>query len=203
MDSNQATAPLTQAQYRTYFEAGYTYAVYMERFQVELADGPVNQYTPYLPINWQRMQRINKTVVLHDEMLAAIAAVPRHLNWLVITENWCGDAGQLLPVMNAVTEASGGKISLRLVYRDAHLELIDHHLTNGSRSIPRLLQLDDQFNLLATWGPRPAEAQALVLQLKANPETAPHYNEHLHKWYATNKTLAAQKELAALLSVAG
>jgi hypothetical protein len=91
---------------------------------------------------------------------------------------------------------------MKIVYRDQHLKLIDAHLTNGGRAIPKLIQLDSHFNITGLWGPRPNEAQKLVKALKSNPDTAAKYNEHLHKWYAENKQQAIQAELELLVKKA-
>ncbi len=47
---------------------------------------------------------------------------------------------------------------------------MDRYLTNGSRSIPIVIALDEEFQELGHWGPRPAELQAWVM---ANRVTMP------------------------------
>jgi len=122
----------------------------------------------------------------------------QHTNWLVISEHWCGDASQILPVINSVAKASNGKINLKIIYRDS-TELINHHLTNGGKSIPILIQLDEQFNYQKEWGPRPKLAQKLISELKNLELPLPEIIEKIHKWYADDKTISTQIELADLL----
>ena len=62
-------------------------------------------------------------------------------------------------------------------------------------AVPKIVQLDTGAQLLADWGPRPAEAQELVIALKSNPETASNYTEELHKWYAKDKQQSTVNEL--------
>lgn len=104
-----------------------------------------------------------------------------------------------MPVLSAVADLSGGKIEMKLVYRDKHDALMNAYLTNGTRSIPKLIQLDEHFNVTSIWGPRPTVAQKLVKELKANPATAANYANELHLWYAKDKQQSMEKEIAQLL----
>lgn len=187
--------------YGFYLAKGIDFSRYKENFEKELNGSDENPYKQYLPMNWQRLTRIERHVQLNADLIAAIASKETTQNWLVITEHWCGDAAQIVPVLAALAQASEGKINLKLVYRDQNLELMDAHLTNGGRSIPKLLVLNASNELLASWGPRPKEAQDLVVQLKNNPETAANYAEELHKWYAHNKQVKIQEELLVLMKI--
>jgi hypothetical protein len=77
---------------------------------------------------------------------------------------------------------------------------MDAHLTDGSRSIPKLIQLDSHLNITGIWGPRPSPAQALVKALRANPETARTYSNELHKWYAHDKNKSLEIEMLKLIA---
>jgi thioredoxin-like negative regulator of GroEL len=145
------------------------------------------------------MRRIGKTVELLPEVVEAIAGVPQGTHWLVLSEPWCGDAAQSLPVLAAIAEQSGGKIEIKIVYRDANPELMDAYLTGQSRAIPKLVQLDSHLNVTGIWGPRPTVAQKMVLELRSDPQTAPKYAELLHKWYADDRQESIQRELVKLL----
>ena len=88
------------------------------------------------------------------------------MTWLVITESWCGDASPSLPVMNKIAELSS-HLELRIVLRDEHPELMDVFLTNGARSIPKLIVLDGNTNdVLGEWGPRSPKATEMVMDEK-------------------------------------
>ena len=150
---------------------------------------------PYIAINQQRVKRIRKTVHLTDATQAAVETMPVGLKWLVINEHWCGDGAQILPVVEAVERAAGGKVEVRAVFRDQNLEVMDAFLTNGTRSIPKVVGLDAEGRVYGTFGPRPEEASDLVKKIKADPELAHTYSEVLHKWYATDKQQAIQREL--------
>jgi hypothetical protein len=173
------------------------------------ADDP---YFAYYDINKQRVKRLRKTIRIDADNVGALCALfsaPKEIlpedekafgtkykrHWLVINEFWCGDWAQITPVIEALTNASGGGLETRVLFRDKHSALMDAFLTNGSRSVPKIIQLNNQFEVLGNWGPRPKAARDLVVQLKSNPETAGNYSEWLHKWYANDHQQSTQKEL--------
>ncbi|MGR6087774.1 MAG: thioredoxin family protein [Arcticibacter sp.] len=194
---------LQPEEYQAFFNQAITYDQYLQDFENSLKSSDANPYTQYLPLNWQRTSRINQQVTLKQTVAAALAQITKPIRWLVIVEHWCGDVSQSLPVIAKMAQAAQGHIDLRLAYRDQNPVLMDAHLTSGtSRSIPMLIQLDAEYRVSGTWGPRPAEAQSLVKKLKADPSTANNYAEELHKWYASNKQQAIQSELVTLLQKA-
>lgn len=154
----------------------------------------------YTKMNVQRMNRVDKTTVLSEELLSTLQNIKGKYLFLVITEGWCGDAAQIVPIINKIASAAPDKFDLRFTLRDKNLPLIDAHLTNGGRAIPVLLVLDEQGNLvLPKWGPRPAVLQNLMLEWKNEGVVMPELAEKLHGWYAKDKTASTQKELNELL----
>ncbi len=154
----------------------------------------------YTKMNIQRMNRVEKTTVLNPDLLEAILDVKSSYNFLVISEGWCGDAAQILPVIEKIVATSNRKFSLKIVLRDKNLALMDNYLTNGGRAIPVLLVLDENKNpVLPKWGPRPQILQNLLKQWKQEIEDAGLVAEQLHGWYAKDKTQATQAELTELL----
>ncbi len=191
---------LTSTDYKRYFEKGISYQAYLQNMENEVASKIETEYSQYVPMNLQRSKRIAKILQLQELTKTVIKSLTKKVNWLLISEHWCGDASQILPVINAFANFSIGMIDLRVVYRDENPELMEAHLTNGTKSIPKLIQLDENFVITAIGEPRPEEAQKLLKQVKANPETANNYSEILHKWYADDKTISTQKNLIALLN---
>lgn len=154
----------------------------------------------YTKMNVQRMNRVEKTTVLNPDLLAAIENIKGTYNFLVISEGWCGDAAQIVPVIHKIASAAPNKFTLKLVLRDQNLPLIDAHLTNGGRAIPSLLILDENKNLLLPkWGPRPVVLQHLISDWKKETTDMAVISEKLHAWYAKDKTQAIQQEFAELL----
>ncbi|MFD1872139.1 thioredoxin family protein [Hymenobacter bucti] len=200
------TLPATPVLSPEHFAAAYTYAAYRQLIDELLAEGKTTgpeqsaQLTEFTALNVQRMHRLDKTVKLQPDLAAAAAGLQGNYCWLVITEGWCGDAAQIVPVLEAVAQASQGHISTRYVLRDEHPALIDQYLTGGSRAIPKLVVLDPAtLTEITHWGPRPALARALVQRLKA--EGMPHddFIRELHTWYAHDRTQSTQAELLALV----
>jgi len=154
----------------------------------------------YTRMNVTRMKRIDKHVQLNDELAGFAASLERPQVWSVLTEPWCGDASQIVPVMSKIAEASVGKIQLDILLRDQHEALMNRHLTNGGKSIPKLIVSDrSSGDELFSWGPRPAEAQKLYKEMKDAGTDFKEFSEKLHKWYATDKTISTQEELLSHL----
>jgi len=98
---------------------------------------------------------------------------------LVVTEPWCGDSLAIFPVVAKLFSAAGCEI--RVIQRDEHTELIDQYLTNGGRAIPIVIVLDETLNECFHWGPRPAQAQAIVTESKAAIEAGETNKAGVHK----------------------
>jgi hypothetical protein len=56
----------------------------------------------YGKLNRQRMNRLEKTIRLGDSLKEKLRGVKRKMIWLVITEGWCGDAAQNIPVIEKI-----------------------------------------------------------------------------------------------------
>jgi hypothetical protein len=186
--------------------AAYSYATYRQLIDEVLAKGQTTgpqqspELTEYTSLNVQRMSRLDKTTKLLPELAAAAAGLRGHYIGLIITEGWCGDAAQIVPVLEAVAQASAGHLRTAYILRDDNLDVADLYLTNGSRSIPKLVILRaDTLTEVTHWGPRPAEAQALLLKLKAEGMAHDDYIREIHTWYAHDRTQTTQHELLALL----
>ncbi|MFN3917172.1 MAG: thioredoxin family protein [Flavobacteriales bacterium] len=155
----------------------------------------------YTKMNLQRMNRLNKTIILHGDLIHKANAIQQAQTWIVITETWCGDAAQNIPVIAHLAGANP-KIELKLLLRDEHPEVMENYLTNGGKSIPKLIAFDNESGKeLFVWGPRPESAQKLVLNYKNSDKKIP-YNEFVKQvqlWYAKDATRSLQNELINLL----
>ncbi len=154
----------------------------------------------YTKLNESRLHRLDKTMVVVDEVKTFLENLDKDYIWLVISESWCGDAAQILPIINKMAEVSD-KIDLRIVLRDDNEDLMNLFLTNGTRSIPKLIIIDKKTNAVVNdFGPRPQEAKQLILDYKAEhgvvDETA---KINLQKWYLNDKGISTQKEIVALM----
>ncbi len=162
-------------------------------------EGIDRKYYEYKKLNIQRSRRLEKQYSPSEKLIEAVNKVNTPQLWLVITESWCGDSAQSLPII-AKAAALNENIKLRIIQRDKNLHIMDKYLTNGSRSIPVLVAFDNDGNELFRWGPRPKAAQELVSSLKEKGLTKEEFNSKLHLWYARNKGEEIDNELSALIS---
>jgi hypothetical protein len=190
---------LKKGNYKNYIQKGISYNQYKQQMAEDLALSADLKIKEYINLNQRRMHRVEKTYVPSAEMINQVKNLKQKTYWLILTEHWCGDASQSLPALHAITELSDGKIEMKLVYRDQNEVLMNAYLTNETRSIPKLIQLDEHLNVTGIWGPRPTVAQKMVKELKSNPATAAGYANELHLWYAKNKQQELEKEVAQLL----
>ena len=116
---------------------------------------------------------------------------------LIISESWCGDASQVVPVVVKFFE----QFDVRITYRDQEPSLIDNYLTNGGKSIPIVIFLDENFNEIAHWGPRPKYGIELLEKHKENPDefTKDQFYVALQTYYAKNRGFDTIEELLELL----
>lgn len=121
---------------------------------------------------------------------------------LVIAEDWCGDASNLAPIFARLVQDSP-RLDLRIVKRDEHPELMDMYLTNGSRSIPIVIVMDEECRLVGRWGPRPAELQEFVIREKraGKRPTSEIYRE-TRRWYARDRGETTLRELLDIMAQA-
>lgn len=184
--------------YQDYWEKALPIEAYLFDL-LQAAPKDLSGMDRYLALNQQRVKRLMSRFRLNPEVEVACVQVAMGSKWLIVNEHWCGDGAQIIPVQAAMQRASSGRLEVRVVFRDAHLELIDAHLTNGGRSIPKTLKLTENWEVEKEWGPRPAYAMDLVARIKADPSIAHTYSEELHKWYAMDKQQAIQTEIAEAL----
>lgn len=154
----------------------------------------------YTKMNVHRMSRLDKQIDLNDGLIEQLDQVNGSWIWLVLTEAWCGDAAQNIPAIAKMADQTEN-IDLKLILRDQNLEIMDEYLTNGGRSIPKLICLDEEsLEELGTWGPRPAEAQKKAMKWKGDSDVSnKEWAEKLHTWYAGDKTQTQQQEFEQLI----
>lgn len=158
-------------------------------------------YINYTKLNESRMHRLDKTIAVTQETKALLENLSKEYIWLVLAESWCGDAAQVVPVINKMAEVTS-KIDLRIVLRDENEELMNLFLTNGTKSIPKLIIIEKQSGeVVGDFGPRPTQAKQLIIDYKAAhgvvDETA---KIELQKWYLADKGVSIQNEISALIT---
>jgi len=153
----------------------------------------------YSELNETRMNRLEKTIQITTEVQMQISQMDKKYTWLVISEGWCGDAAQILPIINKMAELSEN-IDLRIVFRDENEALMNDFLTNGGKSIPKLIVLDEANNVLGDFGPRPEPARKLIADYKTkNGVVDEPIKVELQKWYLHDKGITTQNEIIQLI----
>jgi len=164
--------------------------------------GPVQtvEHAHYSSLNLSRMKRVYKTFQVNNETAKQFSETPRQL-WLLITESWCGDAAQIVPVLARLAGLSS-TIQLRIILRDEQLDIMDSFLTNGGRAIPKLIGLNpDTFEVNWHWGPRPQGASDLVIRCKNEGLEKEQISLALQEWYNQDKGIGVSEELTDLVSL--
>ena len=154
----------------------------------------------YKKLNMQRSSRIERTYDVSGELESLIKNIKDKQIWMVITEGWCGDSAQILPYIVKMAEVNSN-IDLRILLRDSNPDIMELYLTNGTKSIPRLVVFDTEGNELFTWGPRPKVLQSLIHQWKIEGIVRPELYEKLHLWYSRDKGKEIEAEFTEILKV--
>lgn len=151
-----------------------------------------------LKLNLQRTTRLDKTFEANEETKNIFSQITNPQQWIVITESWCGDSAQIVPVIAKLAQLNN-KIDLKLLLRDSNLDYMDLYLTNGGRAIPKLIVYDENNEELFQWGPRPKAAQDLFSKLKSEGMEKPDINKELHLWYGRNRGKEVENEITELI----
>jgi len=156
------------------------------------------KFIHYTKLGIQRIKRGLKTITIGDQVIKSLSN-SKSINWMIITEAWCGDAANILPVVVKMAEADK-RVSLKIILRDQNLKIMERFLTNGARAIPIVIFFDDNFNELASWGARPKPAQQIVIAHKENPvKSIDEVIVDLQKWYIEDKGQTIQNEFRDIL----
>jgi thiol-disulfide isomerase/thioredoxin len=157
------------------FAGGETFAAYRDRI---MADGGTMRDLLVASEQGLAAQAID---------VAPFAALPKPVRVLVLSEDWCGDCTDNLPILNRLAEESG-KLDVRIVSRDEHLEIMDAFLKYDKfRAIPLILFLDDDGNVIGSLKERPES----VTELRAR-KRAEIYEQHPE--FGTPETYATLDE---------
>jgi thiol-disulfide isomerase/thioredoxin len=96
--------------------------------------------------------------------LSAFTSLDTPVKILVISEDWCGDCHDNLPILNRIAEETG-KVDLRIFARDENLDLADQFLKEGKyRSIPVIVVLDENLEAVNHLIERPSTVTELRLK---------------------------------------
>ncbi len=182
------------------FEAYHQYFESIIQKNADEHTAPYNNpdYFDYTRLNWSRMNRWLKTGQLTDAVKEVVKAIDSPQQWIIITEPWCGDAAHSVPFLEMISRLNP-LITVSYELRDSEPFRINDYLTNGGKSIPKLVIRDSEGKDLATWGPRPAACQEIYSKLTAEKADFEKVKTELQHWYNADKGVGVQEELSNLL----
>lgn len=192
MDGNR---PQWKAWWKAGREGAMSYSAYVDAVESWVEEGshsgpkPSDALAEYTRLNAHRMRRVAKTAQWSTDLETMLTGEKiQGQHWVVITESWCGDAAQTVPLIGEL--ASRANVTLDVVLRDGPASIMEDFLTHGARAIPLWIVADSDGNVLGQWGPRPQDAQRMVADFKAAPQPKPEYRvfaAEVQKWYAKNR----------------
>ena len=143
---------------------------------------------------WDRIFQQAHTPPIPSSMARQIN---RRWHLLAVVEDWCMDSANTLPWVSRLAD-SAQNLDLRVVRKGENPDLMENHLTDGSEAIPVFLILDQDFQEVDWWGPRPAGLKAFFQEeLEDHPEEV--RLAGLRGWYARDQGHGVLQELVALL----
>jgi hypothetical protein len=182
-----------------------SYAQYLELIDQMVKEGKSTgivqseEYIQFTKLNQQRMRRLDKTIVISEDLAEVCRELNSNYYFVILTESWCGDAAQNVPVFAALEKESPA-FEVRLLLRDENPAVMEQYLTNGSRSIPKVICLEKKdMEQKFVWGPRPQALQTQVLELLKNGASKEQKGLFVQSWYNADKTVTLQKELLDLV----
>lgn len=181
----------------------YSYTSFLEMCRSLLAEGKTTSnsdqpvYVHFAKLNLDKMLYWNQQDPIDEEMQKEISSLPAQ-TWYVITEGWCGDSAHILPVLSQMVQCNDS-IDLKIILRDTHPEAIEQYLTNGGKSIPKLI-IEEAGEEKAVWGPRPVECQKLYQELKNRQVKFSELEARISEWYIADQGRSAIRELFQLIN---
>ena len=157
------------------------------------------EFREYYELGHHRTERALKTFKIDEDELQKVKDKVFDGKILIISEPWCGDASATVPAVYTFFETAG--IETRIFLRDHDVELINQVLTDGTQSIPKVLILNNHFEVINSWGPRPKHGLDLLKKYKNDPVAYPKddfYND-LQVYYAKNRGKDVIAEILELI----
>ena len=132
-----------------------------------------DEYIGQMAQNRERFEaNIERTKVMPGDW-AAFGREPLHI--LVLTEDWCGDSAQFVPMVIKLAQQIP-TVEVRILRRDEHRDLADRYRRkDGYQAIPVFIVLDSEMQELGALIERPERATAEIMEeqkrfLAAHPE---------------------------------
>ena len=158
----------------------------------------IDEFKAQMQHNREKLEHSEAEAVIPPEERALYASLPAPLNVLVLAEDWCPDVVAGLSLVSKLAHETG-KLNVRVLLRDQHLDVADQYLKEGKyRSIPVLVFFDQDMREIGHLIERPARATA---EMRAARER--YIAEHPENHELSMPTDQQSEETHALLAQVG
>lgn len=191
---------------KTISEKGISYSEYknillqqVQNYNDESAAQDERNHIQNRKLNLQRTNRLDKHFHPSENSIKKFQSLNTKQIWMVISETWCGDSAQNLPIISALANLSN-YIELKILFRDENPEIMNLYLDGGGkRSIPKLVSFLENGEELFQWGPRPLQAKLLFDKMLSDGIDKDERSKALHLWYGRDRGISVENELANLI----
>lgn len=139
-------------------------------------------------LNLVRTKRLLKHTNVPFQLKATPLDNEDKQHWFILTETWCKDAANILPLMAKIAEENPG-IEPRVFLRDEYPRLMDRFLSDGKRSIPKLICCNQYYDVIWTWGSRPESLERFISKYKKEHPflNSMELQKQIQLWYLNDK----------------
>jgi len=185
-------------------QRGFTIDAFKQRWHERLnqpmkgLDKETRRFLYYSRYNWDRMKRVELAYAPSDAFKNAVSSVKKEQLWMLLSEDWCVDSAYALPILDTADKLNV-HICVRILERDANLDIMDQYLTNGGRAIPKLVVFDHDGKELFTWGAKPAALVTFRDKMKSDGAEGSEITQATLDWYEGGGLQEIEKEIGAHL----
>lgn len=116
-------------------------------------------YAGYLasgkPEQKARWDELYEKITLTEQQRTLLGSFTRQVNVICVSGIWCGDCVRQGPMIQKIAEASNGKINLKWVDRDEHMDLQEKVKINAGNRVPVVVFAAEDFEPIGWYGDKP------------------------------------------------
>jgi hypothetical protein len=151
------------------------------------------QHLIYLQNNYLSIQNSLNSYSPSDSIKQQTNKQKTTLNVYIIMENWCGSsAGNVPYIVKLLSE--NPLIKITIVLRDTNIEFMDEYLTNGKRSIPKVIGFDDDGNEKFVWGSASKMQAEFAATVQARNIDFQDFVKEIQAWFVENNAKAIESD---------
>lgn len=135
-------------------------------------------------------QKIYDQITLTDAQRSMLGSSVREMNVIALSGMWCGDCVRQGPMFQKIAEASNGKIQLKWLDRDEHMDVQEKVTICGGKRVPVVIFTAEDFELVGWYGDKPlaryriqaAQLHGAGCPLPGAPVPSDHLSAELQDW---------------------